>query len=115
MNVPVVIIALVAGYLLVPDSKDPNAGKLDPLSVALSLVARGEAPLGIVYGTDAKAEPKVKVIGLFPADSHPPIVYPAALTAGAKTGGAAYLEFLQSSLARSIFEQRGFTFLAKTS
>jgi len=93
-------------------------GKLamvENVRVALSLVARGEAPLGIVYATDAKAEPKVKVIGVFPADSHPPIVYPAALTAGAKTGGAAYLEFLQSSLARSIFEQRGFTFLAKNS
>jgi molybdate transport system substrate-binding protein len=93
-------------------------GKLamvENVRVALSLVARGEAPLGIVYETDAKAEPKVKVIGIFPADSHPPIVYPAALTAGAKTGAAAYLEFLQSSPARSIFEQRGFIFLAKNS
>ncbi|HET7680154.1 MAG TPA: molybdate ABC transporter substrate-binding protein [Xanthobacteraceae bacterium] len=92
-------------------------GKLamvENVRVALSLVARGEAPLGIVYETDAKAEPRVKVIGVFPADSHPPIVYPAALTAGAKSGGAAYLEFLQSSLARGIFEQRGFTVLSKT-
>ncbi len=93
-------------------------GKLamvENVRVALSLVARGEAPLGIVYETDAKAEPKVKVIGVFPADSHPPIVYPAALTGAAKTGGTAYLEFLRSSPARRIFEQRGFTFLAKNS
>jgi molybdate transport system substrate-binding protein len=55
----------------------------------------------------------VKVIGVFPADSHPAIVYPAALTAGATAGAAAYLEFLQSSAARTIFEQRGFTVLAK--
>ena len=88
---------------------------VENLRVALSLVARGEAPLGIVYETDAKAEPKVKVIGVFPADSHPPIVYPAALTAGAKSGGAAYLEFLQSPLARGIFEKRGFIFLGKCS
>ena len=88
---------------------------VENVRVALSLVARGEAPLGIVYETDAKAEPKVKVIGVFPADSHPPIVYPAALTAGAKSGGAAYLEFLQSPLARGIFEKRGFIFLGKSS
>jgi molybdate transport system substrate-binding protein len=93
-------------------------GKLamvDNVRLALSLVARGEAPLGIVYATDAKAEPRVKVIGAFPEQSHPPIVYPAALTAAAKPGAAAYLEFLQSPAARSIFEKRGFTFLAKTS
>jgi molybdate transport system substrate-binding protein len=93
-------------------------GKLamvENVRVALSLVARGEAPLGIVYETDARAEPKVKVIGVFPPDSHPPIVYPAALTAGAKAGGAAYLEFLQSPLARGIFETRGFIVLTKTS
>jgi len=88
---------------------------VENVRVALSLVARGEAPLGIVYETDARAEPKVKVIGVFPSDSHPPIVYPAALTAGAKSGGAAYLEFLQSSLARGIFEKRGFIFLARSS
>ena len=51
---------------------------------ALVLVARGEAALGIVYETDAKVEPNVKIIGRFPDDSHPPIVYPVALTATAK-------------------------------
>ncbi len=57
----------------------------------------------------------MKVIGTFPADSHPPIVYPVALTTAAKSGAAAYLEFLQSPVSRSSFEKRGFTFLAKTS
>ncbi len=57
----------------------------------------------------------MKIIGAFPADSHPPIVYPAALTATAKSGAAAYLEFLQTSTARSIFEKRGFTILGKNS
>jgi molybdate transport system substrate-binding protein len=94
-------------------------GKLamvENVRLALSLVARGEAPLGIVYETDARAEPKVKVIGAFPADSHPPIVYPVALTTAAKPGAAAaYLEFLQSPASRSSFEKRGFTFLGKTS
>jgi len=97
------------------DSVQPKLAMVENVRVALSLVARGEAPLGIVYETDAKAEPRVKVIGSFPADSHPMIVYPAALTAAATPRAAAYLEFLQSPAARAIFEQRGFIFLAKTS
>lgn len=92
----------------------PKLAMVENVRVALSLVARGEAPLGIVYETDAKAEPKVKVIGVFPPDSHAPIVYPAALTVTAKTGAAAYVEFLQSPAARAIFERSGFTFLPKT-
>ena len=96
-------------------SVQPKLAMVENVRLALSLVARGEATLGIVYETDARAEPKVKVIGAFPADSHPAIIYPAALTAGAKTGAAAYLEFLQSSLARNIFEQRGFTVLIQKS
>jgi molybdate transport system substrate-binding protein len=96
-------------------SVQPKLAMVENVRLALALVARGEAALGIVYATDAKAEPKVKVIGTFPADSHAPIVYPAALTAAAKPGAAAYLEFLQSPAARRIFEKRGFTFLAKTS
>lgn len=97
------------------DSVQPKLAMVDNVRVALSLVARGEAPLGIVYETDAKAEPKVKVIGAFPADSHPPIVYPAALTATAKTGATGYLEFLQSPAARALFEKRGFTFIGRIS
>jgi molybdate transport system substrate-binding protein len=78
---------------------------------ALTLVARGEAALGIVYATDAKVEPRVKVVGTFPADSHPPIIYPVALTADAKPLAAQYLGFLRSSAAKPIFEEYGFTFL----
>lgn len=88
---------------------------VDNVRLALAFVARGEAPLGIVYATDAKAEPKVKVVGTFPEDSHPPIVYPAALTAAAKPGAADYLDFLQAQGARLIFEKRGFTFLVRKS
>jgi molybdate transport system substrate-binding protein len=75
---------------------------------ALALVARGEAPLGIVYETDAKIEPKVKIVGIFPADSHPPIVYPAALTANAKPEAGQYLAFLRSPEAKKIFDSYGF-------
>jgi molybdate transport system substrate-binding protein len=80
---------------------------------ALTLVARGEAALGIVYATDAKAEPNVKVVGVFPADSHPPIVYPAALTVNAKPDAAQYLAFLRSPAAKGVFEAHGFTFLPR--
>jgi molybdate transport system substrate-binding protein len=76
---------------------------------ALLLVARGEAPLGVVYQTDANAEPDVMVAGVFPPDSHPPIVYPAAALKGAKPGAAQFLEFLGSARARAIFEKHGFT------
>jgi molybdate transport system substrate-binding protein len=80
---------------------------------ALILVARGEAPLGIVYASDAKAEPRVKVVASFPPDSHPPVIYPFALTATGKGNAAAkLLDFLKGS-AKEFFEQRGFTFLAQ--
>jgi molybdate transport system substrate-binding protein len=80
---------------------------------ALILVARGEAPLGIVYATDAKVEPNVKVVGTFPADSHPPIVYPVALTASARPDAPQYLAFLRSPAAKAVFEHYGFTFLIR--
>lgn len=80
---------------------------------ALVLVARGEAPLGIVYETDAKIDPGVKVIGVFPEDSHPPIIYPVALTANARPDAAAYLAFLRTAAARAIFERYGFSVLLK--
>jgi molybdate transport system substrate-binding protein len=76
---------------------------------ALALVARGEAPLGVVYQTDANAEPGVMVAGLFPTDTHPPIVYPVAALKGAKPGAAPFLELLASPAARRIFEKQGFT------
>jgi molybdate transport system substrate-binding protein len=81
---------------------------------ALAFVARGEAPLGIVYDTDAKVEPKVRIVGLFPETSHPPIIYPAALIAGSgKPGAAAFLGFLQGPEASKVFQSYGFIVLAR--
>ena len=77
--------------------------------VALALVARGEAPLGMVYRTDALAESKVRVVGEFPAHLHPPIVYPAALIAGSRSNAAgALLQFLRGSEALAVWHQFGF-------
>ncbi len=79
---------------------------------ALTLVERGEAPLGIVYSTDAAITPKVKVVGVFPADSHPKIVYPTALVAGKATAAAkSLLQFLKTPEARTVFEKYGFVAL----
>lgn len=75
---------------------------------ALALVARGEAPLGIVYETDARAEPRVKIAGRIDAHLHPPIVYPAAALRGASEGARRYLEFLAGPRAAAIFERHGF-------
>jgi molybdate transport system substrate-binding protein len=80
---------------------------------ALAYAARGEAPLGIVYATDAKVEPGVKVVGVFPDNSHDPIIYPVAATVNAKPGAIQYLAFLRSAAAKSIFESYGFSVLAK--
>ena len=93
---------------------DTVAGKLAPadnVRAALLLVARGEAPLGAVYATDAAIEAKVRVVAVFPAGSHPAIVYPAALTASAPSSGAAaeFLSLLGSPRARKVFERYGFT------
>lgn len=76
---------------------------------ALLLVARGEAPLGIVYSTDAAVEPKVRIVDTFPESSHPPIVYPAALTAASRSSAAgAFLASLRQPAARAVFEKYGF-------
>jgi molybdate transport system substrate-binding protein len=80
---------------------------------ALAYAARGEAPLGIVYATDAKVEPGVKVVGVFPDNSHDPIIYPVAATVNAKPGAIQYLAFLRSAAAKSTFESYGFSVLAK--
>jgi molybdate transport system substrate-binding protein len=85
----------------------------DNVRAALALVARGEAVLGIVYETDAKVEPGVKIVGAFPADSHPAIIYPVAATVTAKPEATAYLAFLRSAAAKAVFETYGFTFLIK--
>lgn len=86
---------------------------VENVRVALTLVARGEAEFGIVYETDAKVEPGVKVVGHFPTNSHPAIVYSVAATATAKPGAPRYLNFLQSWPATAIFENYGFSFLVK--
>jgi molybdate transport system substrate-binding protein len=83
----------------------------DSVRAALTLVARNEAALGIVYSTDAKVEPGVKIVGTFPADSHPAIIYPVAATATAKPEASDYLAFLRSTAAKNILEKYGFKFL----
>jgi molybdate transport system substrate-binding protein len=80
---------------------------------ALAYVVRGEAPLSIVYATDAKIESGVKVVGVFPDNSHDPIIYPVAATVNAKSETIQYLALLQSAGAKSIFEGYGFSVLAK--
>ena len=92
---------------------EPRLAMAENVRAALSLVARGEAGLGIVYETDAKAEPAVKVIGTFPEDTHPPIVYPAAATTTAHPAAREYLAFLRSPDAAAIFRRHGFAILAK--
>jgi molybdate transport system substrate-binding protein len=94
-------------------SVEPKVAQAENVRAALKLVATGEAVLGIVYATDAVAEPAVKVIGTFPEDTHPPIVYPVSLTAESKNADAAAFEkYLQSAKAKALFEAQGFTFLA---
>lgn len=80
----------------------------DSVRTALGFVSRGEAPLGIVYETDALADRRVRVLGRFPEGSHPAIVYPAALLAAARPGSADFLAFLRSPAAQPIFRQAGF-------
>ncbi|MEZ5713766.1 MAG: molybdate ABC transporter substrate-binding protein [Paracoccaceae bacterium] len=88
----------------------PRVAQADNVRAALALVALGEAPYGIVYATDAHAEPKVSVVAEFPADSHPPIVYPAAILAGHESEAAsALLSYLDGPAARLEFERQGFT------
>jgi len=85
----------------------------ESVRAALLFVSRREAPLGIVYATDAAADPRVKIVGIFPEDTHPPIIYPAALIANSKNPSAArLLDFFGSPAAKPIFEKEGFTVLA---
>ena len=81
--------------------------------IALAYVARGEAPLGIVYATDAQAEPRVRVAAVFPESSHTPIRYPAALTRDARPEARGFLDYLSSPAARAVFTAAGFTVLAR--
>jgi molybdate transport system substrate-binding protein len=85
----------------------------DSVRSALFLVGRGEAAAGIVYQTDAAAEPNVKIISTFPEDSHPPILYPAAVVAAStNAAGPEFLAFLRTAIARTAFERQGFVFVA---
>jgi molybdate transport system substrate-binding protein len=94
-------------------SVESKIAMAENVRAALVLVARGEAPLGIVYETDAKVDPSVKIIGVFPEDSHPPIIYPVAMTKDAKPDAAQYLAFLTTPEAKAVFERYGFRVLGK--
>ena len=92
------------------DSVSDHLAQSENVRAALAFVARGEASLGIVYGSDAAAESNVRVTATFPANSHPPIVYPAAIvTASGNPDTAAFLSYLRSEESRKIFQSYGFT------
>ena len=91
---------------------DSVADKLAPaenVRVALEYVSRGESPYGIVYETDAKVDPGVHVVGAFPESSHPPIVYPVALTKTAAPAAKDFLAYLSGPESKAIFEKAGFS------
>ncbi len=93
---------------------EPKLAQAENVRSALALVSRGEAKFGIVYATDARADPKVKVVGTFPASSHRPIVYPVALiAASANPDAALFLANLASQVATKIFVEQGFEILSK--
>jgi len=92
----------------------PRVAQTDNVRATLALVATGAAPFGIVYATDAAAEPSVSVVGTFPADTHPPIVYPVAgLTTRDTRAAAQFLAFLRGDAARAAFARQGFAVLAE--
>ena len=94
------------------DSVKDRIAQADNVRAALLLVSRGEAPLGIVYRTDAASEPTVKIVGTFPEDSHPPITYPVAVVKTSTNPDAqAFLNYIRSPAARPAFERQGFTVL----
>lgn len=91
---------------------EKNVAGAENVRAALLLVSKGEAPYGIVYKTDAAADKGVAIVGTFPEDSHPPIVYPIALTAeSSNPDAAAYLDFVKSAKAAALFEAQGFKIL----
>ena len=93
---------------------EPKLAQAENVRATLAFVARGETPIGIVYETDAKIEPKVKTIATFPDDSYPPVTYPVAATADTKKPGVGqYFSFLRSPAAKAIFEKYGFSYLIK--
>ena len=94
-------------------SVSDKVAQAENVRAALLLVSRGEAPAGIVYQTDAAADPGVQTVGTFPEDTHPPIIYPIALTANAShPDAAAFLAYIKSAKAKPLFEAQGFTVLS---
>lgn len=91
------------------DGVAPSVAQTDNVRAALALVAVGEAPYGIVYATDATAEPAVHLVGTFPADSYPPAIYPAALLRGAADpADRDFFDALSGPEARAVFAAQGF-------
>ncbi len=89
---------------------EPKVARSKDVRAALALVERGETPFGIVYATDAAISSKVKVVGIFPENTHPPIVYPVAIVAGKDTATAqSFLKLLKTREAKAVFEKYGFT------
>ncbi len=94
------------------DGVRTKVAQADNVRAALALVARGEAAMGVVYATDAAAEPGVRILDGFPDGTHPPILYPVAITAESRhPDAAAFLTHLRGDAARRIFEAQGFTTL----
>ncbi len=92
---------------------EPKLAQAENVRATLAFVARGETPIGIVYETDAKVEPSVKIVGLFPDGSYPPVTYPGAATVSSKPDTAKYLRFLRGAEAKAVFEKYGFSDLVK--
>ncbi|MEC3861707.1 molybdate ABC transporter substrate-binding protein [Mesobacterium sp. TK19101] len=93
---------------------EPHVAQADNVRAALALVALGAAPYGIVYATDASADPRVTIVATFPADSHPPITYPAATLSRSKNPAKGdFLSYLTSAPARAAFKAQGFTVLVE--
>jgi molybdate transport system substrate-binding protein len=91
---------------------EPKLAQAENVRATLAFVARGETPIGIVYETDARIEPKVKIVGMFPDGSYPPVTYPVAETTSSKDANVGkYLSFLRTQAAKTIFDKYGFSFL----
>jgi len=90
---------------------EPRLAAAPDVRSALAFVERGECAVGIVYETDAKLSGKVEVLGVFPADTHAPVLYPVALVQGAKPAAQGFLDFLRTPAAAQVFRQYGFTML----
>jgi molybdate transport system substrate-binding protein len=94
-----------------------KVARTENVRAALTLVARGEAPYGIVYATDALAESGVRVLDTFPANTHPPVVYPVAVIAAGRSPAAAraLVAYLASDAARAMWQRYGFAPIARAS